>query len=139
MFTKTILFATTVLIGAATASPSNFRYHSSGDNWGHIHATCGSGDKQSPIDIKDSEVTLTDANVFDLNGHGYQNYAKNMLKYKHNTVQVDVKDGTFWAILPDGEKHWFKPAQFHFHSPSEHTFNGKQYDLEMHFVHSDTT
>jgi carbonic anhydrase len=26
-------------------------------------------------------------------------------------------------------------AQFHFHSPSEHTINGKHYPLEMHMVH----
>ena len=25
--------------------------------------------------------------------------------------------------------------QFHFHSPSEHTINGVQYPLEIHFVH----
>ena len=26
-------------------------------------------------------------------------------------------------------------TQFHFHSPAEHKLNGKQYDLELHFVH----
>jgi len=26
-------------------------------------------------------------------------------------------------------------AQFHFHQPSEHTFDGMRYDMEMHFVH----
>ena len=25
--------------------------------------------------------------------------------------------------------------QFHFHSPSEHTFDGKHYELELHIVH----
>lgn len=30
----------------------------------------------------------------------------------------------------------FKAAQFHFHSASEHTINGKHYDFEMHTVHS---
>jgi len=25
------------------------------------------------------------------------------------------------------------------HAPSEHTFNGKHYDLEIHFVHRHTT
>lgn len=29
----------------------------------------------------------------------------------------------------------FKVAQFHFHSQSEHTFDGTYYDLEMHSVH----
>ena len=25
--------------------------------------------------------------------------------------------------------------QFHFHSPSEHTIEGRQFDMEMHIVH----
>lgn len=36
------------------------------------------------------------------------------------------------------EKHYYKlfdMLQFHFHSPSEHTFDGRHYDLEMHVVH----
>ena len=31
----------------------------------------------------------------------------------------------------------YRPLDFHFHAPSEHTFDGKHYDLEMHFVHVD--
>jgi carbonic anhydrase len=31
----------------------------------------------------------------------------------------------------------FEASQFHFHSPSEHTIDGKYYDLEMHTVHLD--
>ena len=27
--------------------------------------------------------------------------------------------------------------QFHFHTPSEHTINGKKYPMEMHLVHKD--
>jgi len=33
----------------------------------------------------------------------------------------------------------FAPAQFHIHAPSEHTFDGKHYDLELHIVHTDYT
>lgn len=29
----------------------------------------------------------------------------------------------------------YTPLQFHFHAPSEHTVEGKYYDLEVHFVH----
>ncbi len=31
----------------------------------------------------------------------------------------------------------FTAAQLHFHAPSEHTINGRHYDLEMHLVHVD--
>lgn len=30
----------------------------------------------------------------------------------------------------------YHSLQFHFHAPSEHTFDGKNYDAEMHIVHS---
>ena len=35
----------------------------------------------------------------------------------------------------DGTESKWKPAQFHFHAPSEHTIGGKLMDLEIHFVH----
>jgi carbonic anhydrase len=31
----------------------------------------------------------------------------------------------------------FELKQFHFHSPSEHTLNGKSFPMEMHLVHGD--
>ena len=30
----------------------------------------------------------------------------------------------------------YNACQFHFHSPSEHTFQGKHYPLELHIVHT---
>ena len=38
--------------------------------------------------------------------------------------------------MPNGKVAEFVPAQFHFHSPSEHTVDGKTYDLEVHMVHT---
>ena len=31
--------------------------------------------------------------------------------------------------------NYYKFVNFHIHSPSEHTFNGENYDLELHLVH----
>ena len=39
----------------------------------------------------------------------------------------------------NGQFGYLNPQQFHFHSPSEHTVNSKQFDLEMHIVHVDNT
>ena len=48
---------------------------------------------------------------------------------------MGVSDGKMKVTFPDGAKSNFTPVQFHFHSPSENTINGKNYDLEMHIVH----
>eukprot|EP00347_Sterkiella_histriomuscorum_P010097 403338689 len=55
----------------------------------------------------------------------------------HTTNQVNFQNGTgtlaFWNST--GELGLFKILQMHIHSPSEHTFDGKNYDLELHLVH----
>jgi len=33
----------------------------------------------------------------------------------------------------------YQLLQFHLHAPSEHTFDGKNYDVEIHFVHKHTS
>ena len=48
-----------------------------------------------------------------------------------HTIQVN-SDGTSKALL--GRKE-YKLLQFHFHSSSEHTINGKYYPMEAHLVH----
>ncbi len=50
-----------------------------------------------------------------------------------HTVEDDYHDGG--TLTVDG--HEYKLAQFHFHSPSEHTFDGKHAPMEMHLVHKD--
>jgi carbonic anhydrase len=39
-------------------------------------------------------------------------------------------------VFNSGSQSEFALAQFHVHAPSEHTYRGYQYDLEMHFVHT---
>ena len=48
-----------------------------------------------------------------------------------HTIQVDVAAGS--SITVDGKT--FKLKQFHFHTPSENTINGKHFPLEAHYVH----
>lgn len=54
------------------------------------------------------------------NGHTIQV----MNESDRNTVQIEGIE--------------YKLTQFHFHSPAEHMVNGKQYPLEVHFVHTST-
>ena len=52
------------------------------------------------------------------------------------TWQVNFKTGSlaFWTENHD-EVKLFNVLQFHMHSPSEHTFDGDHYDMELHIVH----
>jgi carbonic anhydrase len=46
-----------------------------------------------------------------------------------------VNVGRASALTHEGKT--FELKQFHFHSPSEHTLNGRSFPMEMHLVHSD--
>ena len=50
-----------------------------------------------------------------------------------HTVQASVAQENAPSITLDGKQFYLK--QFHFHTPSEHTFKRKHYPLEIHFVH----
>ncbi|GAA1550260.1 hypothetical protein GCM10009789_00080 [Kribbella sancticallisti] len=52
------------------------------------------------------------------------------------TEEVDVPAGAGYINL-SGVR--YDLIQFHFHTPSEHTFNGRHAPLEMHLVHQDAT
>ncbi len=96
--------------------------------WGHLkeefHA-CKDGKKQSPIDI--SNATATQMN--DIEFH-YQSFPLSIINNGH-TVQANSAAKSY--IVVDGKKYTL--LQFHFHTPSEHTVNGKHADVEAHFVH----
>ena len=48
-----------------------------------------------------------------------------------HTIQVNIDAGS--SITLQGRQ--FSLLQFHFHLPSEHTVDGEEYPLEVHFVH----
>jgi carbonic anhydrase len=54
-------------------------------------------------------------------------------------ANIDHIDGYFIVYEDDRTTTVFHPLQFHFHAPSEHTFDGKHYDLELHIYHIDIT
>jgi carbonic anhydrase len=99
-------------------------------NWGKLdpaYAACSDGKGQSPIDIA-NPVKASLVNIrFD-----YQPSALNIFNNGH-TIQVNYDAGSSITY----NETTYKLLQFHFHHPSEHTINGKQADMEIHFVHSD--
>ena len=51
-----------------------------------------------------------------------------------HTIQANATTDSN-LIVVDGSV--YKLSQFHFHTPSEHQFNGQHYDMELHLVHND--
>ncbi|CAK7343222.1 unnamed protein product [Dovyalis caffra] len=78
-------------------------------HWGELKkewTDCKSGRFQSPIDMSDSRVKMVQWEGYD----------------KVGSIQIN------------GTKYFLQ--QCHWHSPSEHTINGRRYDMELHMVHT---
>ena len=97
-------------------------------HWGELEqdfAACKLGKAQSPIDIHGARPG-TPAPI----GFSYAASAADIVNNGH-TVQVNLANGGL-VHLASGD---YKLVQFHFHTPSEETVNGKHYPLVAHMVH----
>jgi carbonic anhydrase len=90
-------------------------------------ATCGSGLRQSPIDIRDGFALQLQPVNFD-----YRASAFSVIDNGH-TVQANVAPGNWIGVM--GRR--YELQQFHFHRPSEERVDGRQYDMTVHLVHKD--
>ncbi|MEA5502106.1 carbonic anhydrase family protein [Halotia wernerae UHCC 0503] len=96
--------------------------------WGELDdnfALCESGRDQSPINIVDAVKGNSAQIVF--------NYKPTPLTIVNNghTVQVNYAPGS--SVTINGKEYAL--LQFHFHTPSEHTIEGKASAMELHLVH----
>lgn len=115
---------------SAYAIPWSYEGNNSPENWGALgtqYQLCKEGAYQSPIDIRGT----IDAKLPPLPLH-FQSHATNIINNGH-TLQLNVDDKDNFSL--DGINFTLK--QFHFHTPSENTIEGKSFPLEAHFVHSD--
>ncbi len=101
-------------------------------NWGKLrpeYATCSTGKRQSPIDIRDGDGIRVDLEpiVFD--------YKPSLFRIVDtgNTVQVNFGDGNTLSVM--GRQYGL--VQMHFHRPSEERVNGRTFDMVLHLVHRD--
>ena len=70
-----------------------------------------------------------------LNGFGYKNMPTASVLRNAYTISTNISDGELQINFSDGSKSLFTAYQFNFHAPSEHTVDGRSYDLEMHIMH----
>ena len=119
-------------IHPAIAQHHHWGYSGEGapQNWGKLEpefAMCASGKSQSPIDLgKSTKGEPTPVKL------DYKKGTTEILNNGH-TVQVNYQPGS--SLTLDGRS--FELKQFHFHAPSENTFNGRHFPLEGHLVHAD--
>jgi carbonic anhydrase len=97
-----------------------------------VYAEC-SHDHQSPIDLAEAKET---------SGTWRANYRQTGLRIAHHEHVTDILDNghTIQVTVDEGstlttERGTYGLKQFHFHTPSEHTVNGKSFPMEAHFVH----
>jgi carbonic anhydrase len=99
-----------------------------------VYAACGSGKSQSPINIlantgKGSPAWTLEYKTTKLQ-IAHHEQVDELINNGH-TIQVTPEPGS--ALNYGGKIYQLK--QFHFHTPSEHTIDGKHAPMEVHFVH----
>ncbi|CAD5312070.1 unnamed protein product [Arabidopsis thaliana] len=117
---------------------TQFNYEKKGEkgpeNWGRLKpewAMCGKGNMQSPIDLTDKRV-LIDHNLGYLRSQYLPSNAT--IKNRGHDIMMKFEGGNAGlGITINGTE--YKLQQIHWHSPSEHTLNGKRFVLEEHMVH----
>ncbi|RJT11429.1 carbonic anhydrase [Rahnella inusitata] len=118
-------------ISAFASEQTHWSYEGNGapQNWSKISpefSECTNGKNQSPVDIHNSfTVHATPLSL------SYLASPESIVNNGHS-VQVNVPKGD--TLIADGET--FTLQQFHFHSPSENTIDGKSFPMEAHFVHT---
>jgi len=111
-----------------------FNYLKRGQDW--TGDACGS--EQSPIDIIPANAQPSDETMkmqVHLTDHLLTGLKVND---NGNTYMVNGDFSKLLATDVDGQTYEFEAVQFHFHAPTEHTINGKHFDLELHIVHQMT-
>ena len=105
-----------------------------GESFSYVHqeewtGQCQTGNQQSPIDIPCQDfITACPARK------NYQIYWKdpyaNFGGSTHEDLKTFFSNQNSWVLYSNETNDYiFTSAQFHLHSPSEHTINGVQYPL----------
>ncbi len=115
--------------GALQHAHIHWGYEGAGspENWANLdpkNILCNTGQRQSPIDIKDGIKVDLEPIKF--------NYRPSTFRVVDNghTIQVEVGDS---SISLTGKT--YELVQFHFHRPSEEKVNGQRFDMVAHLVH----
>ena len=102
-----------------------------------VYALCKDGVGQSPIALTSGAAGTGVTWKFNYGSTGltlaHHEHVDELVDNGH-TIQVKVEEGS--TLTLNGSVYTLK--QFHFHTPSEHTLDGKNLPMEMHMVHQDS-
>ena len=132
---RTLIVAAALILSIGTALASGkihwtYSGNEGPENWGKLSpefSMCAEGRNQSPIDLSGFVEADLEPIKFD-----YKADATEILNNGH-AIQVNYAPGS--SITLGG--HSFELKQFHFHSPSENTIEGRSFPMEAHLVHAD--
>jgi carbonic anhydrase len=97
-------------------------------NWSKINvdwAKCGTGNRQSPVDLRDGIKVNLEQISFDYHPSSFSEVNNG------HTIQVTVGGGNFITV----GNTVYELQEFHFHRPSEEKINGKGTEMVIHLVH----
>ena len=135
-------------VGEATAAQKTAQHKDSQVHWGYEPDNgpsswgklnkdwllCAEGNQQSPIDLTGARPKKMDEMKLEFPTANlkivHQTHVLDAIDNGH-TIQINYDGGETLEI--GGQR--FALRQYHFHSPSEHTVNGRHYPMEMHMVH----
>lgn len=115
--------------GKAHANHWDYGTENGPTHWEEFSKTCGKGIHQSPVNIIPGETISMD-HSYDLSMHEDVTSMNNIIDNGHSIKATPHESG---SIELHGET--FSLLQFHFHGKSEHTVDGKRYDMVAHLVH----
>lgn len=115
----------------------NWTYENKGSNW---ECLCASGKEQSPIDLPPTDKAIQSP-IRPYMNYDYFNDGENKLKIQHDkgALKIIASDdllkirGFGKVVTQDGTVYYATDVIFH--TPSEHTIDGKQYPLEIQILH----
>eukprot|EP01061_Rhynchopus_euleeides_P012188 TRINITY_DN21800_c4_g2_i1.p2 TRINITY_DN21800_c4_g2~~TRINITY_DN21800_c4_g2_i1.p2 ORF type:complete len:465 (+),score=135.44 TRINITY_DN21800_c4_g2_i1:124-1395(+) len=124
------------------------------EDWHVPYTGCAAtGRKQSPVDVASAPTALRThslqmdcATITNLTLQNTQHSIVGVARAQAGTgdtptppppvSRLTLQDTVVGEGLQQGAVQ-YSLASFHIHSPSEHTLDGKAYDMELHFVHAD--
>ncbi|CAJ2654467.1 unnamed protein product [Trifolium pratense] len=137
LLTTLVLLTSYQAMSQEVEDESEFNYDEESEkgpqHWGDIKPNewflCKNGTMQSPIDLSNKTVKIvSNLGVLQIN----YNPSNATLKNRGHDIKLELIANTS-SLQINGTRYILK--QLHWHSPSEHTINGKRFDLELHLVH----